>query len=79
MGEAGQVERELAAEAPDALHQAPQALHGGIAGRDVDAGAGVGGAALSHDGQTPGRAPWWALTATGSGSRSVTCAGTGVG
>ena len=60
-------------------HQVTHALHGGIAGCNVDAGGGVGGAALSHDGQTPGRAPWWALTATGSGRRSVTDAGTGVG
>ena len=77
--EAAEVERELAAEPADALHHAAQPLHGGVAGRDVHPGAGVGGAALSHDGQTPGSAPWWALTATGSGRRSVTDAGTGVG
>ena len=76
--EAPEVERELAAEAPDARHHAAQALDGGIAGRDVHTGAGVGGA-LSHDGQTPGSAPWWAVTPTGSGRRSVTDAGTGVG
>ena len=44
-----------------------QALDGGIAGRDVHAGAGVGGAALCPRGQTPGSAAWWALSATGSG------------
>ena len=77
--EAGEVERELAAEPADPLHHAAQALHGGIARRDVHTGAGVGGAALLHDGQTPGSAPWWAVTATGSGRRSVTEAGTGVG
>ena len=63
MREAAEVERELAAEAADALHQAAQALDGGITGRDVHAGAGVGGAALSHDGQTPGSAAWWAVAA----------------
>ena len=77
--EAAEVERELATEPADALHQAVQALHGGIAGRNIHPGAGVGGAALSHDGQTPGRAPWWALTATGSGRRRLTDTGTGVG
>ncbi len=76
--EAPQVERELAAEPADPLHHAAQALDGGVAGRDVHTGAGVGGA-LSHGGQTPGSAPWWAVTPTGSGRRSVTEAGTGVG
>ena len=69
---AAEVERELAAEPADARHHAAQALDGGVAGRDVHTGAGVGGAALSHDGQTPGSAAWWAVTATGSGRRSVT-------
>ena len=39
---------------------AAHALDGGITGGDVHPGAGVGGAALSHDAQTPGSAPWWA-------------------
>ena len=56
-GEAGHVERELATEPADARHQGAQALDGGVAGRDVHTGAGVGGAALSHDGQTPGARP----------------------
>ena len=65
---------------PIPSHHAAHALDGGIPGCDVDAGAGIGGAALSHDGQTPGSAPWWALTATGSGRRIVTAdEGTGVG
>ena len=59
----GRVERELPPNPPMPGTMAAQALDGGVAGRDVHAGAGVGGAALSHGGQTPGSAPWWAVTA----------------
>ena len=57
LGEAGGVERELAAEAADAGHQRAQPLDGGVTGLDVHAGAGVGGAALPHRGQTRGARP----------------------
>ncbi len=78
--EAGEVERELAPEPADAGHHVAQALDGGVTGRDVHTGAGIGGAALTHDGQTPGSAAWCGVMATGSGRRNVTdSGGMGVG
>ena len=59
-----------------------QALDGGVTGRDVHAGAGVGGAALAHGGQTPGSAAWWAVARHRLGPPSATGVdrgGTGVG
>ena len=47
------VEGELPAEPADPPHQGAQAIDRGVAGRDVDTGAGVGGAALAH-GSDPG-------------------------
>ena len=62
------IEGELPAEPPDAFHQRPQPLDGGVARRDVDSGAGVRRAALGHlgslrprgahpDGRTAGWGP----------------------
>ena len=59
---AGHVERELAPEAADAGHHGAQPLDGGVAGGDVDAGAGVGGAVLGPRAVRPRAArpgrPW---------------------
>jgi len=59
-------------------HPCRACADGSIASRDVDAGAGVGGGALSHDGQTPGCA-LVGPDRDGFGRRRVPDAGTGVG
>ena len=80
---AAHVEGELPPEAADARHHGAQALDRRVTGGNVHAGAGIGGAALSHGGQTPGSAAWWTLAATGpvrpmlTGARAARATGVG--
>ena len=83
LGVAVHVERELAPEPADARHHGAQALDRGVTGGNVHTGAGIGGAALSHGGQTPGSAPWWTMAVTGAvrprltGARAARATGVG--